>query len=133
VEYPSRCLDEKVSGRSVIGAPEPLISAASRPFAGDLTADGADFSLALLRGLPWLAHFRDPWVTGMIEEARQENMWFKINRALERVTISPADAVVCVTEERAELIRVAYDQMAAAKFAVVMRGHRVAPFRRPGR
>jgi glycosyltransferase involved in cell wall biosynthesis len=86
------------------------------------TSHLAGYSLALLTGLPWVAHFRDPWVTGVIEEARQENTWFKINRALERMTISRADAVVCVTEEHAALMRAAYDQMAASKFAVVMNG-----------
>jgi len=86
------------------------------------TSHLAGYSLALLTGLPWVAHFRDPWITGVIAELRHENMWFKINRALERLTISRADAVVCVTEEHAALMRAAYDQMAAPKFAVVMNG-----------
>jgi len=87
------------------------------------TSHLAGYWLALLTGLPWVAHFRDPWVTGLREEYRPGNkICFGINRALERMTISRADAVVCVTEEHAALMRTAYDQMAASKFAVVMNG-----------
>jgi glycosyltransferase involved in cell wall biosynthesis len=38
------------------------------------------------------------------------------------MTISRAGAVICVTEEHAALMREAYGQMAASKFAVVMNG-----------
>jgi glycosyltransferase involved in cell wall biosynthesis len=69
-----------------------------------------------------VAHFRDPWITGLHEERRPGKIWFKINRALERMTVSRADAVVCVTEEHAAVMRAAYDQMPASKFAVVMNG-----------
>ncbi|HKQ93273.1 MAG TPA: glycosyltransferase [Blastocatellia bacterium] len=87
------------------------------------TSHLAGYWLALLTGLPWVAHFRDPWVTGLREEYRPGNkICFGINRALERMTVSRADAVVCVTEEHAALMRAAYDQMAASKFAVVMNG-----------
>ena len=87
------------------------------------TSHLAGYWLALLTGLPWVAHFRDPWVTGLREEYRPGNkICFGINRALERMTVSRADAVVCVTEEHAALMRAAYDQMPASKFAVVMNG-----------
>jgi len=87
------------------------------------TSHLAGYWLALLTGLPWVAHFRDPWVTGLREEYRPGNkICFGINRALERMTVSRADAVVCVTEEHAALMRAVYDEMAASKFAVVMNG-----------
>src|SRR5262245_60261219 len=87
------------------------------------TSHLAGYWLALLTGLPWVAHFRDPWITGLREEYRPDNkICFEINRALERMTVSRADAVVCVTEEHAALMRAAYDPMAASKFAVVMNG-----------
>src|SRR5215510_9463354 len=86
------------------------------------TSHLAGYSLALLTGLPWVAHFRDPWITGIHAERRPDKICFKINRALERMTISRADVVVCVTEEHAALMRAAYDQMPASKFAVVMNG-----------
>jgi glycosyltransferase involved in cell wall biosynthesis len=88
------------------------------------TSHLAGYWLALLTGLPWVAHFRDPWITGALSSLRPgNNICIKINRALERMTISRADAVVCVTEEHAVLMRAAYDQMAASKFAVVMNGY----------
>ena len=86
------------------------------------TSHLAGYWLALLTGLPWVAHFRDPWITGMHADRRPDKICSKINRALERMTISRADAVVCVTEEHAALMRAAYDQMPASKFAVVMNG-----------
>ena len=92
------------------------------------TSHLAGYWLALLTGLPWVAHFRDPWITGALAEFRPDNkICFKINRALERMAIRRADAVICVTEEHAALMRAAYDQtagdqMAASKFAVVMNG-----------
>lgn len=86
------------------------------------TSHLAGYSLALLTGLPWVAHFRDPWMTGLLAELRPNDICFKINRALERMAVSRADAVVCVTEEHAALMRAAYDQMAASKFFVVMNG-----------
>jgi glycosyltransferase involved in cell wall biosynthesis len=86
------------------------------------TSHLAGYWLALLTGLPWVAHFRDPWITGLHADRRPDKICFKINRALERMTISRADAVVCVTEEHAALMRAAYDQIPASKFAVVMNG-----------
>ncbi|HEV2664879.1 MAG TPA: glycosyltransferase, partial [Blastocatellia bacterium] len=87
------------------------------------TSHLAGYWLALLTGLPWVAHFRDPWVTGTWATLRPDNkICFKIHLALERMTVSRADAVICVTEEHAKLMRAAYDQMAASKFAVVMNG-----------
>ena len=88
-------------------------------------------------GLPWVMHFRDPWVTGLREEHLPGNkICYGITRALEPMTLFRADAVVCVTEEHAASMRAAYDQMAASKFAVVMngfdglmaRGYRIAPY-----
>jgi glycosyltransferase involved in cell wall biosynthesis len=87
------------------------------------TSHLAGYWLSLLTGLPWVAHFRDPWITGVIAALRPGNdICFKISRALERMTISRADAVVCVTEEHAALMRATYDQMPVSKFAVVMNG-----------
>jgi glycosyltransferase involved in cell wall biosynthesis len=86
------------------------------------TSHLAGYWLAVLTGLPWVAHFRDPWITGLHAERRPDKICFKINHALERLTISRADVVICVTEEHAALLRQAYDHMPASKFAVVMNG-----------
>jgi hypothetical protein len=92
------------------------------------TSHLAGYCLSLLTGAPWVAHFRDPWITGALETLRPDNkICFRIDRALERMAISRADAVICVTEEHATLMRAAYDRKAgdrtaASKFAVVMNG-----------
>jgi glycosyltransferase involved in cell wall biosynthesis len=108
-----------VAGLRAIKQTRARLICSSAPY---FTSHLAGYWLALLTGLPWVAHFRDPWITGMHAERRHDKISFKINRALERMTISRADAVVCVTEEHAALMRSAYDQMPASKFAVVMNG-----------
>jgi glycosyltransferase involved in cell wall biosynthesis len=122
------CVPDKYNGwlipavaaglRAIIQTRAGLICSSAPYFTSHL----AGYWLALLTGLPWVAHFRDPWITGMHAGLRPDEICFKINRALERMTISRADAVVCVTEEHAALMRAAYDQMPASKFAVVMNG-----------
>ncbi len=82
----------------------------------------AGYALALLTGLPWVTHFRDPWITGLRPEFCPNELYLRIGLALERITIARANAVVCVTEEHAALMRATYDQMPASKFAVVMNG-----------
>ncbi|MGH9939684.1 MAG: glycosyltransferase, partial [Blastocatellia bacterium] len=86
------------------------------------TAHLAGCALARLTGLPLVAHFRDPWITGLHPEYRLNELYFRIGRALERMTVARASAVVCVTEEHAALMRAAYNQMPASKFGVVMNG-----------
>src|SRR2546426_2359711 len=104
--------------RAIIRTRAEVIYSSAPYFTSHLTG----YSLARLTGLPWVAHFRDPWITGLHAERRPGKICFKINRALERMTVSRADAVVCVTEEHAAVMRAAYDQMPASKFAVVMNG-----------
>jgi len=108
-----------VAGLRAIKQTRAGLICSSAPY---FTSHLAGYWLALLTGLPWMAHFRDPWITGLHAERRPDKICFKINRALERMTISRADVVVCVTEEHAALLRAAYDQMPASKFAVVMNG-----------
>ncbi len=86
------------------------------------TAHLAGYALARLTGLPWMAHFRDPWITGLLAGYSPNNLHFRLCLALEQMTVRLADAVVCVTEEHAALMRAAYDQMPASKFVVVMNG-----------
>lgn len=82
----------------------------------------AGYALALLTGLPWVAHFRDPWITGASADYRPDDLNLRINRKLERMIIARANAVVCVTEEHAAELRAAYHRMPASKFSVVMNG-----------
>jgi Acetyltransferase (GNAT) domain len=52
---------EKVSGRSVIGAPSPPRPDASRPAAGDATANGARMSVAVINDLTALEKYVPAW------------------------------------------------------------------------
>ena len=122
------CVPDKYNGW-LIPAVAAGLRAVIRTRAGVICSSAPYFTshlvgywLAILTGLPWVAHFRDPWITGLHAERRHDKICFKINCALERMTISRADVVVCVTEEHAALMRAAYDQMPASKFAVVMNG-----------
>jgi glycosyltransferase involved in cell wall biosynthesis len=108
-----------VAGLRAIKHTKARVIYSSAPY---FTCHMAGYCLAVLTGLPWVAHFRDPWVTGLPAERRPNKICFEINRALERMTITRADVVICVTEEHAALMRAAYDQMSASKFAVVMNG-----------
>lgn len=81
--------------------------------------------LARITGLPWTAHFRDPWTAPRVEMARMKPvtaMSLRVEEALERLTVRRADAVVCVTEEHAALLRQAHPKLRASKFVTIPNG-----------
>ena len=81
--------------------------------------------LARLSGLPWTAHFRDPWVMSRVEMARFKPVSAQSRRleaALERMVVTRADTVVCVTEEHAALLRRVHAQTDASKFVTIPNG-----------
>jgi glycosyltransferase involved in cell wall biosynthesis len=79
-------------------------------------------ALSYLTGLPWTAHFRDPWVTGFcLPPASSFGAW--VNRWLERIVVTRATAVVSVTEEHAAAFRQTYPRLPAEKFAAVPNGY----------
>src|SRR5438552_1427631 len=51
-------------------------------------------------GLPWVAHFSDPWADSPYATPRQRSIW----RRMEEDAIRIASAVVCVTDETADLV-----------------------------
>ncbi|HEU0175068.1 MAG TPA: GNAT family N-acetyltransferase [Blastocatellia bacterium] len=53
--------NKKVSGRSVMDTPAPPTSAASRPFARDVTADGAEMSVVVINDLTALEKYVPAW------------------------------------------------------------------------
>ena len=86
-------------------------------------------------GLPWVAHFSDPWVDSPYSNgsAWLRDAW----RRMERDVVAAADAVVFVTEEAAELVMRKYPGEWRRKAAVVPHGFdpRTSPQRagrRPG-
>ena len=87
-------------------------------FTGHLVA----YALARLSGLPWIAHFRDPWIT-----AEQPGWYFsplatKANRTLERMVIGRANRVISVTEGHCVKLREAYPQYQESKFSAIPNG-----------
>lgn len=79
-------------------------------------------ALSYLTGLPWTAHFRDPWVTGScLAPTSSFAAW--VNGWLERIVVTRATAVVSVTEEHATAFRRTYPRLQADKFATVPNGY----------
>lgn len=81
--------------------------------------------LAHLSGLPWSAHFRDPWIFPVSEMARLKpvsTLSFWLERALERMVVRRADAVVCVTDEHPQVLARAHGHTSARKFVTIPNG-----------
>jgi glycosyltransferase involved in cell wall biosynthesis len=78
-------------------------------------------ALANLTGLPWTAHFRDPWFAGqwLIPSSAMAK---RVDKWLERLIVTRATAVVGVTEEHVAAFRRTYPDLPAEKFAVVPNG-----------
>jgi glycosyltransferase involved in cell wall biosynthesis len=80
------------------------------------------FALSYLTGLPWTAHFRDPWVAGAWESPTSA-IAARLDKWLERLVVTRATAVVGVTEEHAAAFRQTYPHLPAEKFAAVPNGY----------
>ncbi len=76
-------------------------------------------------GLPWVAHFSDPWAASPYATPRQQAIW----RPMEAQTIRRATAIVFVTAETADLTMATYPREWRAKVSVVPHGF--DPRRRP--
>jgi glycosyltransferase involved in cell wall biosynthesis len=74
-------------------------------------------------GLPWVAHFSDPWADSPYATPRQRSIW----RRMEETVIREAGAVVCVTEETADLIMTKYPPEWRKKVSVVPHGFAARP------
>lgn len=91
------------------------------PWSGHLVA----LILARLSGLPWTAHFRDPWAGPLEVMARAKPvsaLSLQLETALERTVVRRADTIVCVTEEHADLLRRTHAQRPANKFVTIPNG-----------
>lgn len=69
-------------------------------------------------GLPWVAHFSDPWVDSPYATARQQAIW----RPLEAAVVLNATALVFVSEETAGLVMKKYPDEQRRKVSVVPQG-----------
>jgi glycosyltransferase involved in cell wall biosynthesis len=70
-------------------------------------------------GLPWLAHFSDPWSDNPFR--RGGPVTRHLNARLEKYVVEAADIVVFTSDETAELVGRRYDDQTRKKFHVV--GH----------
>jgi glycosyltransferase involved in cell wall biosynthesis len=84
----------------------------------------SDHLLALeikrLRGLPWLAHFSDPWADNPFR--RGGPLTGMLNRRLERRVIEGADIVVFTSRETADLVGRRYAPQQTSKFRILPHG-----------
>jgi hypothetical protein len=80
------------------------------------------FCLARMTGLPWVAHFRDPWTQGPWLKPTSD--WsVRIEKALERLVLRSADTVVCVTDAHASLLRRSHPDLDPGKFVSIPNGY----------
>lgn len=85
-------------------------------------------------GVPWIAHFSDPWVDSLYRRA--EFLANIVNRRLERAVIAAADRIVFTSAETVDLVMRKYPGAWRSKSAVVPHSYDPAlypaPVRRSG-
>jgi glycosyltransferase involved in cell wall biosynthesis len=80
------------------------------------------WSLAQATGLPWVAHFRDSWAQGhWVKSVTPFSV--RIEKALERMVIRKAQAVVSVTDMQTEMLRGANPDLPQSKFTTIPNGY----------
>lgn len=77
--------------------------------------------LRQLTGLSWTAHFRDPWI-GIPQWKPVSTVSKRIETLLERMIVSRATSVVCVTDLHAALFRQLYPELPPEKFVTIPNG-----------
>jgi glycosyltransferase involved in cell wall biosynthesis len=82
-------------------------------------------ALAQLTGLPWTAHFRDPWVYPSAQWRQTKPVSVlsaRIETTLERMVVRRAHVVACVTERHASWLRHVYPDLPSGKFVTIPNG-----------
>ncbi|MBI4271485.1 MAG: glycosyltransferase [Candidatus Rokubacteria bacterium] len=82
-------------------------------------------ALARMTGLPWTAHFRDPWVypAALWRQVKPVSaLSARIETALERMVVHRATAVACVTGQHASWLRQTYPDLPPGKFVTIPNG-----------
>jgi len=82
-----------------------------------LTSNLVGLKLKKETGLPWVAHFSDPWVDNPY--CHYGRLGGYINRKLERAVMEKADAIVFVSEEMRQLVMKKYPLEVRQKSAVI--------------
>jgi glycosyltransferase involved in cell wall biosynthesis len=77
--------------------------------------------LARLTGVPWTAHFRDPW--NQVPQMKAVSMLSnRVEKWLEWLVITHADSVVCVTDAHTRLLRQIFATVPHDKFVTIPNG-----------
>ncbi|HEY8133464.1 MAG TPA: glycosyltransferase [Thermoanaerobaculia bacterium] len=77
--------------------------------------------LSTLTRVPWTAHYRDPW--NQVPQMKPVSAASaRVEQWLERLVITRADSVVCVTDAHTRLLRQIFDTIAADKFVTIPNG-----------
>jgi len=82
----------------------------------------AALALARSTGLPWVAHFRDPWSQGS-GYYRGSQWTVRANARLERAVVERAATVICVTDRHTDALRRHYATCDPAKFVTIPNGY----------
>ena len=91
----------QVLRRAVIGADEVLVT-----FAQPMSDHLAGLRLSRALGVPWIAHFSDPWTDNPFVD---QGAWVRaLNRRMERAVIAAADRVVFTSQQTLELVMAKY-------------------------
>jgi glycosyltransferase involved in cell wall biosynthesis len=108
-----------IDGLRAIRKYKPKVILSSMPF---FTAHLIGYLLSRFSGLPWVAHFRDPFVTTPTSKSNPRTVAERLNLALEGIIVRRADRIICVTEEHSATLRDAYPQESPDKFLSVPNG-----------
>jgi glycosyltransferase involved in cell wall biosynthesis len=80
------------------------------------------FWLARWTGLPWVAHYRDPWTHG--RWLKPVSDWsIRIEKEMEHRVLARARAVVTVTEQHAAVLRKTHPDLDPGKFSSIPNGY----------
>jgi glycosyltransferase involved in cell wall biosynthesis len=78
------------------------------------------FVLARSTGLPWTAHFRDPWAD---DPQPGRSLVARLHSALESMVVRAATTVVCVTDMHTDVLRRVYSVEHPRKFVTIPNGY----------
>jgi glycosyltransferase involved in cell wall biosynthesis len=84
--------------------------------------------LRKLYGVPWVAHFSDPWVGNVYSKSEGDRLTRARNAALERRVIEAADRVIFTSRETVEMVMAKYPAACAGKARVLPQCYDVALF-----
>jgi glycosyltransferase involved in cell wall biosynthesis len=77
--------------------------------------------LTTMTKLPWIAHFRDPWI-GIPQWKPVSALSTTIEEKLEGTVVNRAAAVVCVTDAHAQMVRQRYPNLPSGKITTITNG-----------